>query len=304
MRIVFMGTPSFAAASLEKLFTGSHTIVGVFSQPDRKKDRGMKVSLSPVKELALSYGIEVFQPASLRDREVMTVLEGLKPDLIAVVAYGKLLPREILELPKFGCINIHGSLLPKYRGAAPVQWSVINGDKTTGVTSMHMAEKMDAGDIILQRETEISDGETAVALYDRLALMGAELLCETIDALEKGSAARTTQNENLVTFAPPLTKDMSLIDWTKSAFEVSCLIRGLQPWPVASANIDGTLLKIYSASHDAGETKRTAGEITGADVNGIKVACGTGSVLITEVQAPGKKRLTAAEYLRGHPICR
>ena len=236
-----MGTPSFAAASLEKLFESKHTVAGVFSQPDRKKDRGMKVSFSPVKELALNHGIKVFQPASLRDGEALSILKELAPDIIAVVAYGKLLPPEILELPKFGCINIHGSLLPKYRGAAPVQWSVINGDKVTGVTSMHMAEKMDAGDIILQRETEIEDSETAVALYDRLSLMGAELLNETIDALENGQATRTKQEEELVTFAPPLTKELSVIDWSKSSFEVSCIIRGLQPWPVASANIDGTL---------------------------------------------------------------
>ena len=303
MRIVFMGTPSFAAASLERLLGGKHTVTGVFSQPDRKKDRGMKVSLTPVKELALNHGVEVFQPSSLRDGEAITILKDLKPDLIAVVAYGKLLPREILDLPKFGCINIHGSLLPKYRGAAPVQWSVINGDKITGVTSMHMAEQMDAGDILLQRETEIEDGETAVALYARLSLMGAELLCDTIDALESGRAVSTKQEEGLVTFAPPLTKDMSLIDWTRSAFEISCLIRGLQPWPVAAANIDGTLLKIYSASHDVRETKRAPGEIISADAAGIKIACGMGSLLITEVQAPGKKRMSAAEYLRGHPIC-
>ena len=299
-----MGTPSFAAASLEKLFESKHTVAGVFSQPDRKKDRGMKVSFSPVKELALNHGIKVFQPASLRDGEALSILKELAPDIIAVVAYGKLLPPEILELPKFGCINIHGSLLPKYRGAAPVQWSVINGDKVTGVTSMYMTEKMDAGDIILQRETEIEDSETAVALYDRLSLMGAELLNETIDALENGQATRTKQEEELVTFAPPLTKELSVIDWSKSSFEVSCIIRGLQPWPVASANIDGTLLKIYYATHGAEETKRAPGEIMGADANGIKIACGTGSVLITELQAPGKKRMSAADYLRGHPICR
>ena len=303
MRIVFMGTPSFAAASLEKLFERRHTVAGVFSQPDRKKDRGQKVSVSPVKELALRYGAEIFQPTSLRDGEALAILERIKPELIAVVAYGKLLPREILELPEFGCINIHGSLLPKYRGAAPVQWAVINGDKTTGVTSMHMAEQMDAGDIILQRETEIAPSETAVALYDRLSLMGAELLCDTVDALESGQAERTKQKEGLVTFAPPLTKDMSAIDWTKSAFEISCRIRGLQPWPVASAEIDGTLLKIYSASNKAEETESVPGKIISADSAGIKIACGTGAVLITELQAPGKKRMSAAEYLRGHPIC-
>jgi methionyl-tRNA formyltransferase len=219
------------------------------------------------------------------------------------VAYGKLLPKEILNLPPLGCINIHGSILPKYRGSAPIQWAVLNGEKTTGVTSMYMAEAMDAGDMIMVKQTDIGDYETSGALYERLSILGAELLGETVAAIAAGTASRTPQNDAEATFAPPLTKELSPIDWTKTAREITCLIRGLNPWPLATAEISGTSFKIYSAEMKLGKTVKQSGTIVSAGKEGIEIACADGSVIIKELQAPGGKRMAAADYLRGHPIC-
>jgi methionyl-tRNA formyltransferase len=303
MNIVFMGTPSFAAASLQRLYEDGRQIAAVFTQPDKPKSRGMKMTPSPVKELATAHQTPVYQPATLRDGEALRLLEALKPDLIAVVAYGKLLPPDILALPRLGCINIHGSLLPKYRGSAPVQWAVLNGEKTTGVTSMYMAEAMDAGDMIYQKETAIGETETAGAVYDRLALLGAVLLSETIDSLIMGNAPRIRQDEALVTYAPPLTKEMAPIDWTKSSRDILCQIRGLNPWPVATAELGGIAFKIFGAIPGAATYQKVPGTLLCAGNSGIEVACGDGTVLITELQAPGSKRMAAADYLRGHPLC-
>ena len=302
MRIVFMGTPSFAERPLESLYNCGYDIAGVFTQPDKPRNRGMKVVYSPVKELAIRQGTPVFQPATLRDGSAAGILRGLGCDLVVVVAYGKILPPDLLEIAPLGSINIHGSLLPKYRGAAPVQWAVLNGESETGVTSMFMAEELDAGDILLSKKTSIGDDESAGDLYDRLSIMGADLLCETIDAISGGKAKRAPQNHNDATYAPPLKKDMSPIDWNETALRIKCKVRGLNPWPVATAVIHGTPFKIFSV--DTGDSKpvKPPGEIISAGKSGIEVSCAEGTVMIKRLQAPGGKVMEASDYLRGNPI--
>ena len=297
-----MGTPDFAVPSLKRLYSDGHEIACVYTQPDKARKRGMKVSHSPVKEVALAHGTPVFQPASLRDGNVCSELKALQCDLVAVVAYGKLLPVEILATPPLGCINIHGSLLPKYRGAAPVQWAVINGEHETGVTSMHMAEELDAGDILFAKKTVIGNDETAEVLYNRLSILGAELLGETVDALSRGGVAANPQNEADATYAPPLSKDMSPIDWTKTAFHIKCAVRGLTPWPVATTSFGGTVFKVFTVEIEENSTGKMPGEIILADQNGIKVACSDAAIVIKELQAPGGKRMNASDYLRGHTL--
>ena len=302
MRIVFMGTAEFAEKSLSALYEAGRDVVGVFTKPDRPKGRGMKLVPDIVKTLAESKGTPVYQPETLRDGTAYEALKALSPDLIVVVSYGKILPKDILDLPPLGCINIHGSLLPKYRGSAPVQWSVINGDEIAGVTSMYMAEGMDTGDIIAYKSTPIGEHETSGMLYSRLAEVGASLLTETVDAIECGDAVRTPQNEEDATYAPPLTKDMSPIDWTRPSRAVISQIHGLDPWPAATANLAGTDFKIFGAERMEASAA-APGDIIFADKRGIAVACGDGAVLITELQAAGGKRMRADDYLRGHPIC-
>ena len=299
-----MGTPDFAVASLARLYEAGHDIVGVFTQPDKPKNRGMKLSASPVKELAMEHNTPVYQPASLKNAEVMDALRALAPELIAVVAYGKLLPREVLELPPLGCVNIHGSVLPKYRGSAPIQWEVLNGEKQAGVTAMYMAEEMDAGDIIAIETTEIGEYETAGELYARLGLLGAGLLCKTLDAISRGTAVRTPQDSAEATFAPPLTKELSPIDWSQTAFVVLRKILGLNPWPIATTELAGTNFKVYAAIEGADDTAAKPGEIVSSGNAGLEVACADGTVIITELQVPGGKRMRAGDYLRGHPICK
>ena len=302
MRVVFMGTASFAAKSLTALYDGGFEVVGVFTKPDTPKGRGMKLVPDEVKTIALSHGTDVFQPEKLRTGEALATLKSLSPDVIAVVSYGKILPPDILAVPEKGCINIHGSLLPKYRGAAPVQWAVLNGDKKTGVTSMYMAEGMDTGDIIMTRETEIGENETSGELYERLGLIGAELLCETLSAIESGKCERQPQNDEDATYAPMLSKEMSPIDWEKSVNEILSQIKGLNPWPAATACIAGVSLKIFAAEKDK-SISGTPGELLFADKRGLGVAAKDGAVIITELQAANGKRMRAADYLRGHPIC-
>lgn len=302
MRIVFMGTPEFAAVSLKRLYADGFQVCGVFTQPDKQRARGMNLAQSPVKTLALAHGTPVFHPETLRDGNALSALNELKPDLIAVVAYGKLLPSNILSLPKYGCINIHGSILPKYRGAAPIQWAVLNGERETGVTSMYMAEELDAGDIIMIKKTEIFADETSGALYDRLGILGAALLSDTITAIENGSASRIKQDGAKATYAPPLSKGMSPIIWAKNAEEILCKIRGLNPWPAATAEINGVVFKVFKAEATKQQTGNAPGSIVNAGKEGIEIACKDGTVLIKELQAPGGKRLAATEYLKGHPI--
>jgi methionyl-tRNA formyltransferase len=303
MRIVFMGTPDFAAASLKKLIDEKYEIVGVFTQPDKPKGRGMETAFSPVKSLALENNIPVYQPVKMRDGTALAALRELAPDILVVVAYGRILPDDILELPKYGAINVHGSLLPKYRGAAPIQWAVLNGDKKTGVTTMHLAHDMDAGDIIYTAETEIGEFETSGELFDRLMEMGAELLDKTLKDIEAGVAPRTPQNHNEASYVGMLDKSMSPIDFKKDARSVIKWIYGMQPWPVATAEIDGTVYKIFAADYTDTKTEKVPGSVVSAGNDGIEIACGSGeTVMIKELQASGKKRMKAADFLRGHKI--
>lgn len=302
MRILFMGTPDFAARALQDLYDYNYDICGVFTQPDKPKNRGMKLEESPVKKLAVAHGTPVYQPVKLRDGEAMRIVEELAPDLIAVVAYGKILPTDILAYPKCGCINIHGSILPKYRGAAPIQWAVLNGDKVTGVTAMYMAEEMDSGDIICIKDTEIQPEETSGELFDRLSVMGAMLLRETIDAAEAGTIVRTPQDHDKATFAPMIDKSLCPIDWNKTADEILNQIRGLDPWPVATAEFDGLKFKVFKAEKLGNDTKGgNPGSII-PNKDGVEVVCGDGTILINQLQPPGKRRMAAADFLRGHKL--
>lgn len=303
MRIVFMGTPDFAAASLKKLIDEKYDIAAVFTQPDKPRDRGMKLSFSPVKELALANDIPVYQPTKLRDGTATELIKSLEPDILVVVAYGRILPDDMLAVPKYGAINVHASLLPKYRGAAPIQWAVLNGDKVTGVSTMYLASEMDTGDIIYTDETEIGEFETSGELFDRLMVMGAELLDRTLRDIEAGTAPRIRQDHSKASYVKMLDKSISPIDWTKSARGVIKWIYGLQPWPTATAEIDGKAFKIYAAEYTNNKTDKAPGSIVSAGKHGIEIACAEGeTVIITELQAAGKKRMKAADYLLGHPI--
>ena len=303
MRIVFMGTPDFAAASLQKLINERYELVGVFTQPDKPKNRGMQLAFSPVKELAIENDIPVYQPTKLRDGTAFEIIKKLNPDILVVVAYGRIIPDDILGIPKYGAINVHGSLLPKYRGSAPIQWAVLNGDKVTGVTTMYLASEMDTGDVIYTSETEIGEFETSGELFDRLMVMGAELLDKTLQDIEAGIAPRTPQNHDEASYVTMLDKSISPIDWSKAPREIIKWIYGLQPWPVATMQINGGTFKVFAAEYTDNTTNREHGSIVSADKKGIEVACGNGkTLLITEIQAPGKKRMKAADYLLGHPI--
>ena len=303
MRIVFMGTPDFAAASLKKLIDKKYDIAAVFTQPDKPRDRGMKLSYSPVKELALENNIPVYQPTKVRDGTATELIKSLKPDILVVVAYGRILPDDMLEVPKYGAINVHASLLPKYRGAAPIQWAVLNGDKITGVTTMYLASEMDTGDIIYTAETEIGEFETSGELFDRLMVMGAELLDRTLRDIEAGTAPRTQQDHSKASYVKMLDKSLSPIEWAKTPREIIKQIYGLQPWPVATAELDGKVFKIYSAEYTQNKTVKAPGSVVSAGKKGIEIACHGGeTLLITELQAAGKKRMKASDYLLGHPI--
>lgn len=303
MRIVFMGTPDFAAASLKKLIDEKYDIAAVFTQPDKPRDRGMKLSYSPVKELALENNIPVYQPTKLRDGTATELIKSLRPDILVVVAYGRILPDDMLEVPKYGAINVHASLLPKYRGAAPIQWAVLNGDKITGVTTMYLASEMDTGDIIYTAETEIGEFETSGELFDRLMVMGAELLDRTLRDIEAGTAPRTQQDHSKASYVKMLDKSLSPIEWAKTPREIIKQIYGLQPWPVATAELDGKVFKIYSAEYTQNKTDKAPGSVVSAGKKGIEIAClGGETLLITELQAAGKKRMKASDYLLGHPI--
>ena len=304
MRILFMGTPDFAVASLKRLVEEGHELCGVFTQPDKPKNRGHKLTPSPVKEYALSQGLEVYQPLKMRDGEAFSIVEKLAPELIVVAAYGKILPEDILNFPQYGSINVHSSLLPKYRGAAPINWAILDGETETGVSIMYMAKELDAGDVILQKTTPIDPREDALTLTMRLAELGAEALSETVEALKNGTAVRTPQDHSKMTYASMLTKDMSPVDWTRSAHAISCQIRGLIPWPCATTDvISGEPMKLYAAEETGADTSAQPGTIVAAGKAGIDIACGDGKVLrLTEIQAQGGKRMTAAAYLLGHPI--
>ena len=303
MRIVFMGTPDFAAASLQKLIDEGFDVVGVFTQPDKPRGRGMELSFSPVKELALRAGLPVYQPEKMRDGTALAILRELRPDILVVVAYGRILPDDMLALPRYGAVNVHGSLLPKYRGAAPIQWAVLNGDSVTGVSTMFLASEMDAGDIIYTDETEIGEFETAGELFDRLMDMGAKLLVKTLRAIEDGSAPRTPQDHTQATYVKMLDKSFSPIDWNKRPREIVKHIYGLQPWPVATMELEGKTFRVFGAAYTENRTDKTPGAVVSAGEEGIEIACADGQTLrITELQAPGKKRMSAGDFLRGHRL--
>ena len=301
MRVVFMGTPDIAATCLKKILDDGFEVVGVYTQPDRPKGRGMKLVASPVKEVALAAGIPVYQPENFREEETVEQLRALKPDICAVVAYGRILPQKVLDVPTFGCINIHASLLPKYRGSAPYQWAVLDGRKETGVTAMYLCREMDAGDIIDVSKTPIGENETAGELLDRLAVLGAELLSKTLSRFEKeGKLPAVPQNPDEVCYAPMLDKSMCPIDWNQTAVQVHNHVRGLHPWPVATFVLQGKTFKVHDTRVVSGSG--TPGQILGLTKTGLVVACGEGAVEITSLQAEGGKRMAAPDYFRGHPL--
>ncbi len=303
MRVVFMGTPDIAATCLKKVLEEGFDVVGVYTQPDRPKGRGMKMVYSPVKEVALEKGIPVFQPENFRDDETVQTLADLQPDVVAVVAYGRILPQRVLDIPKCGCINIHASILPQYRGSAPYQWAVLNGEKETGVTAQHMVLEMDAGDVIDVAKTPIGENETAGELLDRLAVLGADLLCKTLNRAKCGdSCCGCCQDPDCVTFAPMLDKTMCPIDWSKTAQQVHDHVRGLHPWPVATAEIGGTKFKIHSTVIVEGTAGAVPGTVLALTKTGLQIACGEGAVEIRSLQAEGGKRMAAPDYFRGHPL--
>ena len=300
MRVVFMGTPDIAATCLKQVIADGFTVVGVYTQPDRPKGRGMKLVASPVKEVALASGIPVFQPENFREEETVQQLRDLKPDICAVVAYGRILPQRVLDVPTFGCINIHASVLPKYRGSAPYQWAVLDGLKETGVTAMYLCREMDAGDIIDVSKTPIGENETAGELLDRLAVLGADLLSKTLTRFAAGRVEATPQDASQVCYAPMLDKSMCPIDWSKTAQQVHDHVRGLHPWPVALMELKGETFKVHATRIVEGSGK--PGEILGLTKTGLKIACGEGAVEVISLQAPGGKRMAAPDYFRGHPL--
>ena len=300
MDIVFMGTPEFAVPCLQRLFDMGERVVGVFTQPDKPQGRGYQLVAPPVKQLAQAHGVPVYQPEKMRDGTALATLEELRPDLIVVVAYGKILPADILALPRYGCINIHASLLPRYRGAGPIQWSVIRGETETGVTSMYMDVGMDTGDMILPLSTPIGPEETAGELHDRLSLLGAECLEQTLRLLERdGQLPRTKQDEAQATYAPMLTKQMGALDFSRPAKELHDLIRGLSPWPVAYTGLDGATLKVHRARVAEGFSGKP-GELL--DERRMVIGCGSGAIELLEVQLQGGRRMDAQSFLNGRKL--
>ena len=302
MRVVFMGTPDIAATCLKKIIADGFEVVGVYTQPDRPKNRGMKLAFSPVKEVALEHGLPVFQPENFREQETVEQLRQLQPDVVAVVAYGRILPQSVLDVPAKGCINIHASVLPQYRGSAPYQWAVLDGLKETGVTAMYLCREMDAGDMIDVAKTPIEPNETAGELLDRLAVLGADLLSRTLQKFVNGKPEATAQDHSKATYAPMLDKTMCPIDWNKTAQQVHNHVRGMNPWPVATAELGGTKFKIHATQIVDVKTDKIPGTILALTKTGLQVACGEGVVEIRMLQAEGGKRMAAPDYFRGHPL--
>lgn len=303
MRILFMGTPDFAAVSLERLIADGHEICGVFTQPDKPRNRN-KVTFSPVKECALAHDLPVYQPVTLKDGTALETVRQLAPELIVVVAYGRILPEDLLKIPTYGSINVHASLLPKYRGAAPINRAILDGETETGVSIMYLVKELDAGDVLRVAKTPIGPEETAPKLWDRLAALGAQALSETIPTLADGTAVATPQDGTKATYAAMLSRELSPVDWTRPAHAVSCQVRGLLPWPCASTDvINGEPMKLYAVKETGETTSAAPGTIVAAGKQGIDIACGDGKLLrVTELQAQGGKRMAAGAYLLGHPI--
>ena len=303
MRIVYMGTPEIAKTCLRRLWEDGHDIVAVYTKIDTPKNRGMKLTPSPVKEFAVEKGLTVIQPTTFKDEAVVEELKALQPDLICAVAYGKILPQNVLDIPRHGCVNIHASLLPKLRGAGPIQWSILNGDKDTGVTAMYMSAGMDEGDMIEKMVIPIEDTDTTVTLTEKLADLGAELLSKTVVSIENGTVTRTPQNHEEATYAAMLRKDMAPIDWSWSPEKISCHVRGMNPWPVATMELHEKPCKVFGVKILDKTTEKPDGSYVAVTKKGLEMACGGGHViLVEEVQAQGGKRMRCADYLRGHPI--
>lgn len=301
-RVLFMGTPDFAVPCLKQIIDDGYDVVGVVTQPDKPKGRGHKMVPPPVKETAVENGIAVFQPETLKNLAFAEELKRLNPDIIVVVAYGKILPLYMLEYPKYGCINVHASILPKYRGAAPIQWSIINGEKTTGVTTMYMEEGLDTGDMLLKTELNIGDDETYGELHDRLSVLGGNLLSETLTQIFNGSVIREKQDDGSSCYAPMISKETGHIDWSKSAGEIKNLMQGLNPWPMAYSLYKGIPLKLISCKV-VNKASGKCGEILSADKNGILIACGDGKgILVKDIQMQGSKKMDVSSYLNGHEI--
>ena len=302
MRVIFMGTPDFAVGTLEEVIKAGHEVVLAVTQPDKPKGRGNAMQFPPVKEAALAHGVAVYQPSRVREAECVAYLNGYQPDIIVVAAFGQILTKEILEMPKYGCINVHASLLPKYRGAAPIQWAVINGEKTAGVTIMRMDEGIDTGDMIEKTELALAQEETGGSLFDRLAKAGAELCVSTMQKIEQGTATYTRQNEAEATHTGMIKKQMGKIDWTKSAAELERLIRGLNPWPSAYTYLNGKTLKIWKAKVRPETKCAIPGQLVGTSKDELLIQTGDGILALKEVQLEGKKRMDAGAFLRGCPL--
>lgn len=302
MRVIFMGTPDFAVRTLEEIIKAGHEVALVVSQPDKAVGRSKALKYTPVKACALEHGIEVYQPEKVREAECIAYLRNLQPDIIIVVAFGQIIPKEILDMPKYGCVNVHASLLPKYRGAAPIQWAVLNGDAATGVTTMHMDEGLDTGDIIMTEEVVLDADETAGSLFDRLSAVGAGLCVKTMAALENGTAVFTPQDSGKATHTKKIHKDMGNIDWTQDAETIECLIRGLNPWPSAYTRLDGKTLKIWKAKMISHENQAQPGCIVSADKSRFSVQTGNGVLELLEVQLEGKKRMSSEAFLNGYAV--
>ncbi|WP_224961411.1 methionyl-tRNA formyltransferase [Geomonas subterranea] len=300
LRIIFMGTPEFACPTLRTLIERGENVVAVVTQPDRPKGRGQQTLPPPVKVVAQEHGIPVLQPVKVRLPESMEEIRALQPDLIVVVAFGQILPKALLEIPKHGCINVHASLLPRYRGAAPLNWCIINGEAETGVTTMMMDVGLDTGDMLLKSATPIDPDEDTQSLHDRMSQLGAELLAQTLDRLVAGELTPEKQDDSLTCYAPMMKKEDGLIDWTRSAQDIKNQVRGMTPWPGAFSFLDDKLLKVYKVQTAAGTGN--PGEVVAAGRDGIEVACGEGSLLIRELQLEGKKRMAAGDFLAGYKV--
>ena len=302
MRVIFMGTPDFAVGTLEEIIKAGHEVVLVVTQPDKPKGRGNAMQFPPVKECAVAHNIPVFQPKKIREAEHVEYLRTFEPDIIVVAAFGQILPKSILDMPKFGCINVHASLLPKYRGAAPIQWAVINGDEVTGVTIMRMDVGLDTGDMIAKREVAIAEDETGGSLFDKLAEIGAKLCVETMETIEAGKAEYIPQNHEEATHVSMINKELGLIDWSKSAMELEHLVRGLNPWPSAFTKLDGKTFKIWKAKVLSKNTQNEPGCVISVTKNSMEVQTGEGVLSLLEVQLEGKKRMQIDAFLRGYSV--
>ncbi len=302
MRVIFMGTPDFAVGTLEEIIKAGHEVVLVVTQPDKPKGRSGALQFPPVKECAVAHGIEVFQPTKIRLEENVEYLRKYDADIMVVAAFGQILPQSILDMPKYGCINVHASLLPKYRGAAPIQWSILNGDTVTGVTIQQMDIGIDTGDILAKREVEISQEETGGSLFDKLAIVGAELCVEVMNAIANDTVIRIPQNHDDATHVSMISKDLGYIDWNKSAAEIECYVRGLNPWPSAYTKLDGKTFKIWKAKVIAGTSNLEPGQVANITKDSIEVQTGDGLLSLVEVQLEGKKRMEVDAFLRGYKL--